>query len=83
MEIPPLSYSFRFVGFINSGLDQDGEKSMIREMDVNKAFGSLTIGMIGAESEASNTGLPPFPRRQVLNNWTVIELPVIFKFSNE
>ena len=83
MEIPPLSYLFLSPGFINFGSDQDRKKSMIQELDVNEAFGKLTISMIRAESEASNTCLPPFPRRQVLNNWTAIELPVVFKFSNE
>ena len=68
MEIPSLSYSFRSMSFINFGSDQDGKKSMIQELDVNRAFGSLTIGMIGVELEASNTGLPPFPCGQILNN---------------
>ena len=83
MEIPPLSYSFHFAGFINFGSEQGEKKSMIQELDVNGAFRSLTIGMIGAEPEASNTGLPPFPCGQILNNWTTVELPVVFKFSNE
>ena len=83
MEIPPLSYSFRSMGFINFGSDQDGGKSMAQELDVNKAFGSLTISMIGAEPKASNIGLPPFLCGQILNNWTVIELLVVFKFFNE
>ena len=56
------SYSFHSAGFINFGSNQDGEKSMIQELDVNEAFESLTIDMIGAESETSNTRLPPFPR---------------------
>ena len=72
------------MGFINLGSAQDGEKSMIREVDMNEAFGSLTIGMIGAEEpKARNTGLPPFPRGQVLNNWIFVELPIVFKFPNE
>ena len=62
MEIPLLSYLFPFAGFINFGSDQDGEKSMIQELDVNKAFGNLTIGMIGAKSEVSNIRLPLFLR---------------------
>ena len=61
MEIPPLSYSFFFAGFINFGSDQDGEKQAT-QLDVNKAFRNLTIGMIGAELESSNIGLSPFPR---------------------
>ena len=84
MEILPLSYSFCSVGFMNLASAQDGEKSMIQEVDENEAFGSLTIDMIGAEKpETRNTRLLPFPRGQVLNNWTVVELPVVFKFPNE
>ena len=64
MEIPLLSYSFRYARFINLRLTQDGEKSVIWEVDVNEAFASLTIGMIRAkELEVRNMGLPQFPRR--------------------
>ena len=53
-------------------------------VDVAKTFESLSIDMIEVEDQkASNTGLPPFPRGQILNNWTAVELPVIFKLSNE
>ena len=55
---------------------------MIMYMD--ETFGSLTISMIGAEKpKAKNTRLPLFPRGQVLNNWTAVELFVVFKFHNE
>ena len=79
MEIPPLSYSFLSAGFINIGSDQDTKKSMTQKLDMNGTFESLTISMIRAEPEASNTRLPPFPRGQVLNNWAAI----VFKFFNE
>ena len=53
-------------------------------VDVVEPFGSLSIDMVEVEDqEARNTRLPPFPRRQVLNNWTSVELPVVFKFQNE
>ena len=72
------------MGFINLGSAQDGEKSMIREVDMNEAFGSLTISMIEAEdSEVKNVELPLFPRGQVLNNWIFVELLIVFKFPNE
>ena len=81
MEIPSLSYSFHSAGFINLGLTQKGEKNMTMDVDVNEAFGSLTIDMIEVdEPETRNIGLPPFSRGQILNNWTVVELPVVFKF---
>ena len=49
-----------------------------------ETFGSLSIDMVEVEDQgATDTGLPPFPRGQVLNNWTSIELPVVFKFQNK
>ena len=49
-----------------------------------ETFGSLSIDMVEVEDqEAKDTRLPPFPRRQALNNWTSIELPVVFRFHNE
>ena len=56
---------------------------MIQELDVSEAFENLTISMIGAESETSNTRLPLIPRGQVLSNSTTVKLPIVFKFSNE
>ena len=57
------------------------EKVMV---DVAKTFGSLSIDMVEVEEqEAKDVGLPPFPRGQTLNNWTSIELSVVFKFQNE
>ena len=59
----------------------DKEEVMV---DVAKTFGSLSIDMVKVEDqEASNTGLPPFPKGQILDNWTTVELPVVFKLSNE
>ena len=53
-------------------------------VDVAETFGSLSIDMVEVEDqEARDAGLPPLPRGQVLNNWTSIELPVVFKFQNE
>ena len=77
MDIPPLSSSFLSVGFINPDTIQgDKEEVMV---DIAETFGSLSIDMVEVEGqEAKNTGLPPFPRGQTLNNWTSIELPVVF-----
>ena len=58
-----MSYSFRSAGFINPELNQKREKNMAMDMDVdvNEAFGSLTIDMIEVdEPETRNIGLPPF-----------------------
>ena len=53
-------------------------------IEVAETFGSLSIDMVEVEDqEAKDTGLPPFPCGQVLNNWTSIELPVVFKFQSE
>ena len=79
MDIPPLSSSFLSAGFINPEMIQGDEEEVMV-----KTFESLSIDMVEAEDqEARNTGLPPFPRGQTLNNWTSIELPVVFRFHNE
>ena len=82
MEIPSLSHTFRSAGFINPGAIWSKAKEMSTEVD--EAFGSLSIDMVEVESqEASNTGLPLFSWGQTLENWTTIELPVVFNFQNE
>ena len=76
MDIPPLSSSFLWAGFINLDAIQGDDEEMMVE-----TFGSLSIDMVEVEDQgATDTRLPPFPRGQVLNNWTSIELPVVFKF---
>ena len=53
-------------------------------VDIIETFRSLSIDMVEVEDhEAKNAKLPPFPHGQTLNNWTSVELPVIFKFQNE
>ena len=59
----------------------DEEEVMV---DVAKTFESLFIDMVEVDDQkASNTGPPPFPQGQILDNWTAVELPVVFKLSNE
>ena len=49
-----------------------------------ETFGSLSIDMVEVEDQkAKDTRLPPFPCGQTLNNWTFVELPVVFRFHNE
>ena len=82
MEIPPLSHIFRSAGFSNPGAIWSKAEEMSTKVD--KAFGSLSIDMVEVEDqEIGNIGLPPFPRGQALDNWTAVELPVVFKLSNE
>ena len=82
MNIPPLSSSFLSAGFINPDMTQDNEKKVM--VDVEKTFGSLSIDMIEFEDQkARGPGLPPFPQGQTLDNWTTVELPIVFKLSNE
>ena len=82
MDIPPLCSSFLLVGFINPEVIQDNEKEVMVEMA--ETFGSLSIDMVEVEDQkAKDAGLPPFPRGQALNNWTSIELHIVFKFQNE
>ena len=80
MEIPPLIHTFHSVGFTILEAIQGKDQ----EISVDEAFGSLSIDMVEVgDQEASNTRLPPFPREQILDNWTTVELPVVFKLSNE
>ena len=82
MNIPPLSSSFLSAGFINPKMIQGNEEEVMA--DVAKTFVSLSINMVEVEDqEASNTGLPSFPKGQILDNWITVELPVVFKLSNE
>ena len=79
MDIPSLSSSFLSTGFINPEMIQDNEEEVMVE-----TFGSLSIDMVEVEDqEAKNTRLPSFPRGQTLDNWTFVELPVVFRFHNE
>ena len=82
MDIPLLNSSFRSAGFINPEMIQGNEEEVM--VDVAETFGSLSIDMVEVEDqEATGTKLPPFPHGQVLNNWTSIKLPIVFKFQNE
>ena len=81
MDIPPLGSLFLLAGFINPDTIQGDEEEMM--VDIAETFGSLSIDMVEVEDQAKDTRLPSFPRRQTLNNWTSIELPVVFKFQNE
>ena len=82
MDILPLSSSFRSTGFINPEMIQGNEEEVM--VDVAKTFGSLCIDMVEVEDQkAKDAGLSPFPRGQVLNNWTSIKLSIVFKFQNE
>ena len=82
MDIPPLSSSFLSAGFINPDTIQGDEEEVM--VDITETFESLSIDMVEVEDQkAKNAGLPPFPCGQTLNNWTSIELHVIFKFQNE
>ena len=82
MVISPLSSSFLSVGFINPDIIQDDEKKVMA--DIAETLGSLSIDMVEVEDqETKGAGLRSFPRGQILNNWTSIELPVVFKFQNE
>ena len=53
-------------------------------VDIAETFRSLSIDMVEEENqEAKDARLPPFPHGQTLNNWTSIELPIVFKFQND
>ena len=53
-------------------------------VEVPETFGSMSVDMVEVENQkAKDTRLPLFPRGQTLNNWTSIELPVVFKFQNK
>ena len=67
MDIPPLSSSFLSASFINPNIIQGDEEEVM--VYIAETLGSLSIDMVEAENqEAKDTGLPPFPRGQTLNN---------------
>ena len=79
MDIPPLSSSFLSARFINLEMIQGHKEEVMVE-----TFGSLSIDMVEVEDQkAKDIGLPSFPHGQTLNNWTSIELSVVFRFHNE
>ena len=49
MKIPPLSYTFRSVGFINPGVIWSKVEEMSTEVD--EAFRSLSIDMVEVEDQ--------------------------------
>ena len=64
MDIPSLSSSFLFTGFINPEMIQGNEEEVM--VDIAETFGSLRIEV--KDQEAKDTELPPFLREQALNN---------------
>ena len=51
---------------------------------MDEAFENLSIDMVEVgDQEACNTGLLSFPKEQILDNWTTVELSVVFKLSNK
>ena len=53
-------------------------------VNMARTFGSMSIDMVEFEDqEARSTELPPFSQGQILDNWTTVELPIVFKLSNE
>ena len=82
MIIPPLSSSFLSAGFINPEIIQGNEGEVM--VDIVETFENLSIDIVEVkDQEAKDARLPPFPRGQTLNNWTSIELFIVFKFQNE
>ena len=82
MNIPPLSSSFLSAGFINPDMIQESEEEVM--VNVAETFGSMSIDMVEfKDQKARSTGLLPFPQGQTLDNWTAVELPVVFKLSNK
>ena len=82
MNIPPLSSLFLSTGFINPDMIQGNEEEVM--VNVARTFGSMSIDMVEFEDQkARSTRLPPFPQGQTLDNWIAVELPIVFKLSNE
>ena len=67
MNIPPLSSSFLSTDVINPDTIQGNEEEVM--VDMEKTLESLSIDIVEVEDqETKDTGLPPFPRGQTLNN---------------
>ena len=84
MEIPPLSHTFRAVGFINPMAIWSKAEEMSTEVD--EVFESLSIDMVEVgDQKASNIGLPPFSRGKFWKTGPLLNfsLSLNFQTSND
>ena len=77
MVFPPLSWTFRSEGYINSNLPVEDE-------DIVTPLIALTINVITEEEETIENACPtvhPCPPSFELNNWSIVEIPIVYKLS--
>ena len=74
---PPLNWTFRSRGYINSNLSEE-------DKDIATPLLALTINVIIEDEEMiESTGLTVYPCSLdfELNNWSIVEVPVVHKSS--
>ena len=72
---PPLNWTFRSGGYINSSLFGEDE-------DIVTPLLALTINVIVEEEETVENACPtmyPCPPDFELNNWSILEIPIVYK----
>ena len=77
LAFPPLSWTFRSGGYINSDLP-------IKDRDIVTPLLALTINAITEEKETIENAHPtvhPCPPSFELDNWSIMEIPIVFKLS--
>ena len=74
---PPLNWIFRSGGYINSSLSREDE-------DIVTPLLALTINVITKKEETVENACPtvyPCPPNFELNNWSIVEIPIVYKLS--
>ena len=77
LVFPPLDWTFRLWGYINSSLSREDE-------DIVTPLLTLTINVITEKEETVDNACPivyPCPSNFDLNNWSIVEIPIAYKLS--
>ena len=77
LAFPPLSWTFRSGGYINT-TPSGKEESM------GMPFRALTISVITGNEEEDESAYPaiyPYPSDSELDNWSAVEITIAYKLS--
>ena len=77
LAFPPLSWTFRSGGYINT--TPSG-----KEEDMGMPFHALTISVITEDKEEVESAYPTvysYPSDSELDNWSTVEIPITYKLS--
>ena len=77
LSIPPIHQTFRLGGYINSSLSMEDE-------NIVTPFVIFSINAITKEEEMDKSACQtvyPCPPDFELNNWSIVEIPVVYELS--